>query len=102
MRISKISVAILYRCQMHPEFTKLFGVRTDDLVHLHTFRVAIIILMGLQMHNLGSEVAVEEDDLNVCLSALQAIARVHVTGQKCVHLDRARSYKCSNQPLIGS
>lgn len=85
IRVSKISAAILNRARKHPEFDTLFGVRTDDLVHLHTFRVAIILLLGSQMrNNSGTPFGVDECDIDTCVLTLQAIARVHVTGRKFV------------------
>lgn len=96
MLVSKTTASILYRGTLHPNFLKLFGVRTDDLVHLHTFRVAVMILMGLQMPNLSAKVSVNEDDLYPCLYALQAIARVYITGQKYPPLSPTRNRFITN------
>ncbi|KAI5787112.1 fungal-specific transcription factor domain-containing protein [Geopyxis carbonaria] len=85
VRISKITARILYRAQLSRDFTKNFGVRTDDLVHLHTFRVAIILLLGLYSGSSESEIVTHED-VNICLVSLQAIARVHITGKRYLHL----------------
>jgi len=76
--VSVSTARLLYRAQLHPAFNEDFGVVTDDLVHLHTFRVAVIILLGLEMRSS----AVNPDDLEVCLSTLQAIAKVHITGRR--------------------
>ncbi|KAI5852289.1 fungal-specific transcription factor domain-containing protein [Tricharina praecox] len=78
IEVSVTTARLLRRAKLHPAFNDDFGVVTDDLVHLHTFRVAVILLLALEMHS----PAVSPDDLDVCLSTLQAIARVHITGRR--------------------
>lgn len=63
---------------------------TDDLVHLHVFRVAVLILLGLKLNDetmLQSRYILPvndttEQDLEACIFALQAIAMVHITGNR--------------------
>lgn len=87
IRVSKITARILYRSQLNRDFTAQFGVRNDDLVHLHVFRVAVNLLWGIQYTRSTSrldEMQSLEEDLQAALVALQAIARVHVTGKRLV------------------
>jgi hypothetical protein len=76
--VAATTARLLYRAQLNPEFNDQFGVVTDDLVHLHTFRVAVVLLLGLETQRLN----VQQSDLNVCLTTLQVIARVHITGRR--------------------
>ena len=98
---SSIRVAIktawmLRRARQNPEFDDEFGVVTDDLVHLHIFRVAVLLLFeqhkwaatgrtgGLSTIQGWNEYgAVElEDGIKASVMALQVIAVVHITGRR--------------------
>jgi hypothetical protein len=75
-----VTARLVYRAQLHPDFDEEFGVVTDDLCHLHLFRVAVVLLLGLNLP--GSNF--KQEELNVCVHALQAVARVHITGRRYV------------------
>lgn len=86
IRVSRITARIIYRLELNKDFAAQFGVRNDDLVHLHVFRVAVNLLWGIQYtRSTGrlDELDFLEQNLEVTLIALQAIAKVHVTGKRC-------------------
>jgi hypothetical protein len=80
IRVALVTARLVYRAQLHPDFDEEFGVVTDDLCHLHLFRVAVVLLLGLNLP--GSNF--KQEELNVCVHALQAVARVHITGRRYV------------------
>ncbi|KAF8544491.1 fungal-specific transcription factor domain-containing protein [Trichophaea hybrida] len=78
IRVALVTGHLVYQAQLNPDFDEDFGVVTDDLCHLHLFRVAVVLLLGLNL----PESNVKQEELNVCVHALQAVARVHITGRR--------------------
>ncbi|KAI5796793.1 fungal-specific transcription factor domain-containing protein [Pyronema domesticum] len=81
--IARKTARLMYRAQMHPRFEDEFGVVTDDLCHLHLFRVAALLLLGLYfLRDSGAK----QEELLVCVRSLQAVAKVHITGRRFLEL----------------
>lgn len=80
VRVALVTAQLMYRAQLNADFDDEFGVLTDALVHLHLFRVAVVLLLGLNL----PETAAKQGDLSRCVVSLQAVAKVHTTGRRWV------------------
>ena len=78
VRAALVTARLMYRAQLNADFDDEFGVLTDALVHLHLFRAAIVLLLGLSL----PETAAKQGDLSRCVVSLQAVAKVHTTGRR--------------------
>lgn len=85
VRVALVTARLMYRAQLNADFDDEFGVSTDGLVHVHLFRVAVVLLLGLNL----PETVVEQDDLSRCVVSLQAVAKVHFTGRRWVTIARS-------------
>lgn len=84
--ISKFTAHLLTRCSLTPDFETEFALRTNDLVHIHVFRAATILLLA---YNLKMESAsgqqqppphfqnVDYAELDICIRALKSAASRH-------------------------
>ncbi|KAL7273596.1 hypothetical protein RUND412_003535 [Rhizina undulata] len=85
IQISKITAHLLTRASQNENFDKCFGLRTDELVHVHTFRAATILLLGHYSRD-PTFLMVNKEEVDICVRALRSVAASHQSGQKLLHL----------------
>ncbi|KAI5852496.1 hypothetical protein DFP73DRAFT_602296 [Morchella snyderi] len=85
IQVAKITAHILSRVIKNPGFDRIFGLRTDELVLIHTFRAATVLLLGHYCND-RSLLDVTTDEVGVCARALKSAARSHSLGQKLLEL----------------
>jgi len=102
--VSKITAHLLLRASKDPDFDIAFGLGSEELVHIHTFRVATILLLGYYCRdrNLPS---VSKEEVDICASALTSVAKTNrQAGEKLLGLfkDFALMFGYSVEPYATS
>lgn len=92
------------RASNDPDFDITFGLGSEELVHIHTFRVATILLLGYYCRdrNLPS---VSKEEVDICASALTSVAKTNrQAGEKLLGLfkDFALMFGYSVEPNVTS
>lgn len=85
IQVAKITSHILSRVSQNPEFDRIFGLRTDELVHIHAFRAATVLLLGHYCRD-RSLLNVSAEEVDLCARALRSVARSHYLGKKLLKL----------------
>ncbi|PUU81745.1 hypothetical protein B9Z19DRAFT_1019146 [Tuber borchii] len=104
IQVSKITAHLLLRASNDPDFDITFGLGSEELVHIHTFRVATILLLGYYCRdrNLPS---VSKEEVDICASALTSVAKTNrQAGEKLLGLfkDFALMFGYSVEPNVTS
>jgi len=99
LQVSKITAHLVYRATRHEGFDKYFGLRTEELVYLQTFRAAVILLLGHCSHEPTLR-CVSKDEVEVCKRALRSVAGCHNLGQKLLDVFEgfARTFGYESNP----
>jgi hypothetical protein len=85
LQVSKITAHLIFRASRNEKFDKLFGLRTEELMTLQTFRAAVILLLGHCSHE-PALFMVSKDEIEVCVRALRSIASYHGLGRKLLEV----------------
>ncbi|TGZ78819.1 hypothetical protein EX30DRAFT_397506 [Ascodesmis nigricans] len=85
VQVAKITAHLIFRTSKGPDFDRHYGLRTDELVQLQTFRAAIILLLGYCSHE-PSLLAVSKEEVEICIRALHSVAAYHFSGKKLLQL----------------
>ena len=84
LQVSKITAHLIYRASLTDNFDKCFGLRTEELVHLQTFRAAVILLLGHYTPESAvlTVLTVSKEEIDICVRGLHSIAAYHTLGRK--------------------
>lgn len=86
IQVSKITAHLLLRAAKSSDFDDRFGLASDELVHIHTFRAATILLLGYYCRD-RNLLSVSKGEVDICIRALRSIAKSnHQTGEKMLQL----------------
>ncbi|KAI5805961.1 fungal-specific transcription factor domain-containing protein [Geopyxis carbonaria] len=84
VQVAKITAHLIFRTTKYATFDSCYGLRTDDLVQIQTFRAAVILLLGY-CHHEPTISSVSKDEIEVCVRALRSVAAYHFSGKKLLH-----------------
>jgi hypothetical protein len=85
VQVAKITAHLIFRTSKGPDFDRHYGLRTDELVQLQTFRAAIILLLAYCSHE-PSLLSVSKEEVEICIRALRSVAAYHFSGKKLLGL----------------
>ncbi|RPB05380.1 hypothetical protein L873DRAFT_787878 [Choiromyces venosus 120613-1] len=104
IQVSKITAHLLLRASKDPDFDITFGLGSEELVHIHTFRVATILLLGYYCRD-RNLLSVSKEEVDVCASALTSVAKTNrQAGEKLLGLFKefALMFGYSVEPSVAS
>lgn len=81
IQVSKISAHLIFRASRNDWFDKCFGLCTEELVHLQTFRAAVILLL-VHCTREPALLTVTKEEVEICVRALLSIASFHSQGRR--------------------
>jgi len=76
IQVSKITAHLLLRASKDHGFDIAFGLGSEELVHIHTFRVATILLLGYYCRDRHLP-SVSKQEVDICASALTSVAKTN-------------------------
>lgn len=83
--ISKFTAHLLHRASLSPTFETDFAMRTNDLVHIHAFRAAAVLLLQFSIKDTELP-PVNYQELFICVRALKAAANRHPAASRYLEL----------------
>ncbi|CAZ84802.1 unnamed protein product [Tuber melanosporum] len=104
IQVSKITAHLLLRASKDPDFDVAFGLGSEELVRIHTFRVATILLLGYYCKDRNLP-GVSKEEVDICASALTSVAKTNrQAGEKLLGLfkDFALMFGYSVAPSLAS